>query len=90
MVGSLSSGVLRIKHLQEAIHTPIKASKSSWHFVYRLLFLETATNTIIRTMRFSIGLLALLGVATAADLPLLKLPWGKYEGEVSTVDEEVR
>jgi hypothetical protein len=41
-------------------------------------------------MRFSFAFLALLGAVGAADLPVLTLPWGKYQGEVSPVDEEVR
>jgi len=40
-------------------------------------------------MRFSFAFLALLGAVGAADLPVLTLPWGKYQGEVSPVDEEV-
>jgi hypothetical protein len=36
------------------------------------------------------ALVALLGFARAEDLPVLSLPWGKYQGEVFAADEEVR
>jgi hypothetical protein len=52
--------------------------------------LETNSVSIMRNPLSLVTLSAFLGLTHALDLPIISLPWGKYQAEVFADDDKVR